>query len=221
MAVGLIAALLVTGALAWGQKEDLTPTQPTPTLGAQAGRTRKVEIPLRISASQLEADQEKHLITFSGQVKAEYGDSVLYADKLLVYYQSPKEARLARPEGSKGPGVSPLGELGGERLDRLEARGNVRFVQGDRVAAAEQAVYHRQQDEIVLLGRPQVWRGENHLKGSRITFRLASRKVVVEGSPQQRVEAYLYQGAEKLKTTRESVAPGVPQAPSPAANRGQ
>lgn len=213
--MGLITAFLLTGAVARGQKEDLTPAPPTPAAAVQAGETRKAEIPLRISAAQLEADQEQRLITFSGQVKAEYGDSVLYADKLLVFYQPPKGGKPSLPESSQSPAASPLGDLGGEKLDRLEARGNVRFVQGDRVATAEQAVYHRQRDEIVLQGRPQVWRGENHLKGSRITFRLASRKVVVEGSPRQRVEAYLYQATEKIKGATPAVPSGRPKTSLP------
>jgi signal transduction histidine kinase len=45
------------------------------------------EIPLHITAARLEADQQERLITFSGQVKAVYGDAILYADQLQVYYQ--------------------------------------------------------------------------------------------------------------------------------------
>lgn len=171
---------------------------------------QNAEIPLHISASRLEADQEKNRIVFKGKVKALYGDATLYADELWVMYQ-PRQGR------SSAAAESPLGELGGENIDRIEARGKVRFVQGDRVATGAKAIYYRSKDEIVLLGRPQVWRGENHLRGSKITFNLASQKVVVEGSAKQRVEAHLYQAPGGGTPPRDLFPGGPPggQAPRP------
>ncbi len=206
-ALGLMLAILMAGTPAWGQ--EAAPRDPisTPRAPQQGPGSGKPEIPLHVSAAQLEADQDQRLIVFKGQVKAEYGDSTLYTDQLLVFYQPKEKGRSPSPAAGKSQEVSPLGDLGGEKLDRIEARGNVRLVQGDRVATGEKAVYHRDKDEIVLLGHPQVWRGENHLKGSRITFNLASKKVVVESSPQRRVEAHLYQatgGGEKIKESPSS-----------------
>lgn len=192
MVLGLMLALLAGGVPAGGQ--------------AAAGK-QKVEVPLHISASRLEADQDKHRVVFKGKVKAVYGDSTLYADELVVIYQ-PKPSRSQA--GGTSQEVSPLEGLGGETIDRIEALGKVRLVQGDRVATGTKAIYYRSKDEIVLLGQPQVWRGENHLRGSKITFNLASQKVVVEGSPQQRVEALLYQAPEGGKTPRDLIPQGSP-----------
>jgi lipopolysaccharide export system protein LptA len=148
------------------------------------------ETPLHITALRLEADQTQRLITFSGQVQARYGDAILYTEQLRVYYQ-PSEAEPAAP--GEPEERSPLADLGGEKIDRIEAEGNVRFVQEDKVAAGQKAVYYRDQEKIVLLGNPQLWRGENHLKGERITLHLDDNRVVVESSPQKRVEAHLHQ----------------------------
>jgi lipopolysaccharide export system protein LptA len=150
------------------------------------------ETPLHITALRLEADQTKRLITFSGQVRAQYGDSILYTEQLRVYYQPP-EAKAAPPAGAKPAESSPLADLGGEKIDRIEAEGQVRFVQEDKVAAGQKAIYYRDQDKVVLLGNPQVWRGENNLKGETITLYLKDNRVVVESAPQKRVEAHLYQ----------------------------
>src|SRR5208337_4666832 len=49
------------------------------------------EFPLHIIASKLEADQNAGIAIFTGQVKATYGDSILYADQLKVYF-IPKQA---------------------------------------------------------------------------------------------------------------------------------
>lgn len=214
--MGLIAALLLAGTCAWGQREAPPAAGPAPGKQSQAVGDQKAAIPLRISAAQMEADQDQRRIVFSGQVKAEYGDSVLYTDKLLVFYEPGKEKRAAAGPGQAGGETSPFGDLGGGRLDRLEARGKVRFVQGDRVATGEVAVYKRSRDEIVLTGRPQVWRGENHLKGSRIIFHLGSKKVMVEGSSQQRVEAHLYQAGGGLTASKEALSPGAPRVAPPS-----
>jgi lipopolysaccharide export system protein LptA len=151
------------------------------------------EVPLRITAARLEADQNEGIIIFTGQVKAVYGDSTLYSDQLRVYFQS----KPAPPQGVAKPPPekaeqSPLGDLGAEKIDRIVARGNVRMVQEDRVATGEEAIYYKNRDEVVLTGNPQLWRAENTLKGERIIFNLKTNKMLVESSPRRRVEALLY-----------------------------
>jgi lipopolysaccharide export system protein LptA len=165
------------------------------------------EVPLHITALQLEADQAKRLITFGGQVKAQYGDSFLYTDQLRVYYEAPEAKKST--VASETPVQSPLGDLGGEKIDRIEAEGHVRFVQEDKVATGQRAIYYRQEEKVVLLGNPQVWRGENNLKGERITLHLKDNRVVVESSVQQRVEAHLYRApGESAKVG--GILPGSP-----------
>jgi lipopolysaccharide export system protein LptA len=190
-----LAALLV---LCWGWPPALSaaPKQPE-----AASPKPDREIPLRIIAARLEADQKEGVVTFTGQVKATYGDAILYSDQLRVYSKpkppAPKGAAPASPEQA---GQSPLGDLGGEKIDRIVAKGNVRLVQEDRVATGEEAIYYKDRDEVVLLGNPQVWRAENTLKGDRIIYNLKTNKVLVESSPQRRVEALLYsQGAAEGK----------------------
>jgi lipopolysaccharide export system protein LptA len=213
LALGLLLALLAAGTWAWGQGVPSPAATSASTVKGKASKKQKPEIPLHISAAQLEADQNRHLIVFKGQVKAVSGDTTLYTDELLVFYKPREKDRPSSSSAEKSQEISPLGDLGGEKIDRIEARGNVRYVQGDRVATGEKAVYYRDKDEIVLLGQPQVWRGENHLRGSKITFNLASQKVVVESSPQQRVEAHLYQDTRGGKPPRDLFPGGPPAVP--------
>ena len=162
------------------------------------------EVPLHITAARLEADQTKGIVIFTGSVKAVYGDATLYSDQLRVYFkpkpEPPKGA--AKPPQEKAD-QSPLGDVGAEKIDRIVAKGNVRMVQEDRVATGDEAIYYKDRDEVVLTGNPQLWRAENTLKGERIIFNLATKKVLVESSPQRRVEALLYsQGASEGKATQ-------------------
>ena len=53
------------------------------------------EFPLHITSSKLEADQNAGTVTFTGQVKATYGESILYSDQLRVFFQK-------KPETAKG-----------------------------------------------------------------------------------------------------------------------
>jgi len=219
LALGLGLAMMLAGTPAFGQtKAPKTGPPPAKAQGA-APKAQEGEIPLHITAAQLESDQDRHLIVFKGQVKAVYGDATLYADQLWVFFK-PKALKPSTP--APAPEVqpaSPLGDLGGEKLDRIEAKGNVRYVQEDRIATGQQGIYYKDRDEVVLLGHPQVWRGENHLKGERITFNLATKKVVVESSPKQRVEAHLYQAASAGKPSTEFLPRTKPPVPKPSGTR--
>jgi lipopolysaccharide export system protein LptA len=213
LALALLSALLLTATSAWAQKA--APPAPTPAPGTQAKAPAapKQEFPLHISAAQMEANQDQHVIIFSGQVKADYGDSTLYTDKLLVFYKPKEEkpkvkGKSPSPPAANTPPTSPLEGLGGDQIDRIEAWGNVRYVQGDRVATGEKAIYYRDKDEIVLLGHPQVWRGEDYMKGSKIIMNLATKKVEVESSSTQRVEAHLYPTTQGGKTPPALFPPG-------------
>jgi lipopolysaccharide export system protein LptA len=193
---------LLTVSPAWGQKAQKTGEKVLKPGEKEAAK----ETPIHITASRLEADQSKGFVLFSGQVKAVQGDSTLYCDQLWVYYQTaplPKKAGAAasgtsqegEPSEVKTPEAkpsSPLGDMGGEKITHIVARGQVRFVQEDRVATGAEATYYKDRDEVVLVGNPQLWRGENTLKGEKIIFNLAKNTVQVESSPQKRVEAHLY-----------------------------
>jgi len=158
------------------------------------------DFPLHIVSQKLEADQNAGVIIFSGQVKATYGENILYSDQLQVYFQKKPETAKAKtpaPAASKNDakeaaGQNPLGELGGDKIDRIVAQGSVRFVQGDRVATGQTATYYKDRDEVVLVGNPQLWQAENTLKGERIIFNLKDNKMQVVSSPAKRVEATLY-----------------------------
>ena len=166
-----------------------------------ASKKQEGEVPLRITAALLSADQKEGIIIFSGQVKAIYGDSTLYADQLRIYFKAkPAPVKGAAPAPQEQADKSPLGDLGAEKIDRIVAKGNVRMVQEDRVATGNEAIYYKDRDEVVLTGNPQVWRAENTLKGERIIFNLKTNKALVESSPQRRVEALLYsQGTSEGK----------------------
>jgi lipopolysaccharide export system protein LptA len=195
----LLAALILAAA------PDLGAAAPKPAAKAAASKAGgKEDVPLQINAARLEADQNQGVIVFSGKVRAVYGDATLYADELRVFFKAQPQAAKAAvpapakktPAASAADAAGPLGDLGGQKIDRIVAHGQVRLVQEDRVATGQEAIYYKDRDEVVLLGNPQLWRAENTLKGERIVVNLKTNRMTVESSPKKRVEAVLYsQGA--------------------------
>ncbi len=194
-----------------------------PAQGTAPKAKSEGEFPLHITAAKLEADQNAGVVTFTGQVKATYGESILYSDILRVYFQpkppADKKARgpaaaEASPKAAaakEGEGASPLGELGGDKIDRIVATGQVRFVQEDRVATGQEATYYKDRDEVVLVGNPQLWQAENTVKGERIIFNLKDNKMRVESAPQKRVEAHLYPATQGAEGKEGRLLPAKPQ----------
>ena len=124
--------------------------------------------PVTIKSNELFTDSSNNTATFTGKVIARQGDLTIYSDKMIVYYKSD----------------------GGD-LDRVEVSGNVRIVQGDRLATAREGVYQSAEQKIVLTGDPKVFQGENTVSGKVITYFVNEEKSIVTGGPDARVEAVI------------------------------
>lgn len=89
--------------------------------------------PVTITAQRLEAEYEKRLITYIGNVVAKQEDFVLYADRALLFLN--KEA--------KG-------------IEKIVAQGNVRMVQTNRTVTCQEATYYYEEGRLVLGGEKRV-----------------------------------------------------------------
>jgi lipopolysaccharide export system protein LptA len=72
--------------------------------------------------------------------------------------------------------------LAEDNVERIEANGRVKVVQGGKTVTADQAVYHNANETIVLTGRPETWEDGYRIQGSRITILLKEQRSVVEES---------------------------------------
>lgn len=156
---------------------------PALAAAAPAAGGTNPDLPLQINAAQLEVDHARQEIIFKDQVVARYKDVILYTELLKIHYQ---------PKPAEGKKDSPLEAVGIEKIDRIEAVGQVRLVQEDRVATGDRAVYYPEAEKIVLSGNPQLWRGQNSIRGDEVVVFIKENRVVVRGRPSQRVEAVLY-----------------------------
>jgi lipopolysaccharide export system protein LptA len=138
--------------------------------------------PLRVTSHQLEADNKNLVITFTGKVVARQADMTIHADEAKVFYEKKEE---------------------GNDVREIVATGNVKILQGERVATGQKAVFYNGEQKIVLTGQPRVWQGKDMVSGDKITVLIEEDKSLVGSGPDRRVEVILYPrgegGAKKEK----------------------
>jgi lipopolysaccharide export system protein LptA len=140
--------------------------------------------PVHVTSDRLDVYNSKHLAIFSGKVKVIQKDSVITSDELYVFYKN-QEANTDQPTGDTEA-------MRAGNIERLEARGTVRIVQGDRVITGEQAVFFNKEEKIVVTGNAVMQEGNNIIKGGTITFFTKEQKGIVEKADEGRVSATIY-----------------------------
>ncbi len=114
--------------------------------------------PIEITADRVSADSVNNTVTFEGNVIARQGDVTMYADRLRAEY--------SRQAGA---------------VERIEAEGNVRFLQEGREARAARATYYNLEQRVVLSGGASLKEGRNTLQGETLTIYLRENRTVVSG----------------------------------------
>ncbi len=144
--------------------------------------------PLHITSDRVIVDEKKATITFQGHVYVRQADVSISCDKLTIYGN-----KNSKPD----PGKSVL-----QQIDRIEVEGNVRVVQGNRVASSKKAVYDLNKQKIFLTGNPVVAQGKDRLTGQLITIDLKARKSIVEGGSERPVEVVIHPGEGKASIVK-------------------
>ena len=125
--------------------------------------------PIDVTADRVSADSARNTVTFEGNVVAKQGDVTLYAERI--------EAIYSREAGA---------------INRIEAEGNVRFVQEGREARSKRATFHNLEQQIVLSGGATLRQGQNTVQGETLTiFIRENRSVVTGGKNGGRVQAVI------------------------------
>lgn len=124
--------------------------------------------PIQIKSNELTSDTSARVATFTGSVIARQGDVTIFCDRLVVHYAA---------EGSE--------------ISTVEAFGNVRVVQGNRLGTSGRAKFDNQSGTIIMEDNPRVSQGEDTVSGKVIKFYLNEQKSLVTGAPDRRVEAVI------------------------------
>ena len=136
---------------------------------AEFARGERNNQPIQIKSSELTTDSANRTATFIGKVSARQGDITIYCDRLVIYY-SDKD----------------------KDVDKVEAFGNVRIVQGNATAQSGHAIYENRAAKIVLDDNPRVYKGEDIVTGKVITYFLDSQLSQATSAPGEPVIAIIH-----------------------------
>jgi lipopolysaccharide export system protein LptA len=164
-------------------------------LGANDTDTKKKikldkDQPIQIVSDRLDAYNEKKLVVFSGNAVATQGDKTIKADRLFLYYKKD-------PQVPVKTGTQDLGSAGD--LEKIEAKGNVKITQGERIVTGNDAVFYQDTQKIIMLGNAVMREGRNVINGDRIVVFLDEDRGVVESAEKGRVKATIYPEDNKNK----------------------
>ncbi len=123
---------------------------------------------IEVSSRQMEVDQAKGTVLFLGSVVGKRGEMTIYADKLTLY----------------------LVDIDGKRnIERLTAAGQVRVVDGERVARANNLEYLQAEEKMILTGKAEVHQAANLVSGEEIILFIREDRSLVKSGKDGRVKA--------------------------------
>ncbi len=143
---------------------------------------------IKITSDTLEANTKERSFLFKGRVKVVQGETVIDSDELFIRYRSDEDASQSQPP------------TGNNKIERIEARGNVVILFDGRTAKSDKAVYLGDEEILQLIGdNSTVIDGPNKITGSKITLYRSEDRIKVEGSPdnpKKRVTATIFPDGE-------------------------
>jgi lipopolysaccharide transport protein LptA len=113
--------------------------------------------PIVITGDGFEADYEKKLIIYTGNVKVVQGEMSMFCDRLDIVYSGQT----------------------GKKLEKAVATGNVRLVNGEITATGEEGIFYNEEQKIELNRNAKVWQDNNTVTAHRIVAYLETE--IVEG----------------------------------------
>jgi lipopolysaccharide export system protein LptA len=191
LAFCVTAAALYVGPIAAGEAEQKAEPKADQKAEQQKGEATKKsqgggagfnkQDPIYITSDRMEADRQKNVLVYIGQVVAIQGDMTLRSDKLTTYFDPDlNQIKQAIAEGKQ-----------------------VRMTQGERTAIGTRAVFDGVAQTITLTGNPVVRQANSEISGSKITYFMVEDKVIVEsGKDVPRVNGTIF--PEELQQKKDS-----------------
>lgn len=121
---------------------------------------------------------EKGKIIYTGNVKLTKGNAVLTADKVIVYLDEGKKAKL------------------------IEAEGRVRYTEPNRKAFADKMTYDLREEVITLKGKARVEEGQNFVEADEIVYYKKEDRAVAVGKESRVRSFYVEEKDEKGRLNR-------------------
>jgi lipopolysaccharide export system protein LptA len=145
--------------------------------------------PIQIVSNRMDAYNEKGMVVFDGNAIATQGDRTIRAATITLFYKKKAES------GGKPEPDADIRKSGD--LDKIEAKGNVRITQGERVVTGNEALYLQDAQKIIIKGNAVLSEGKNVIRGEQVMVFLNENRGVVESNPGERVNATIFPSGKK------------------------
>lgn len=127
-----------------------------------AQKKQEAEEPTIITSEMLTVDNRAKTALFEGSVAVKRGNMTLFADKMLVYYTDEDE---------------------GSNIKKIDAEGNVKLIEEERIVTSDFATYFAEPiEKIIFKGQPKASEGENVITGTKMIYFMKEKRSVVENS---------------------------------------
>ena len=136
------------------------------------------DLPIEITARKLNTEFGKGLAaaTYDGNVKVKQGDVTMSCDRLVIDYN----VKGAKPtQDARNPKLTADMQTV-SNMRSITASGNVKIVQGDRMAMAGKAVFDNDKRTIELTDNPRLWQGPDRLIGNKIVIYIDENRSEVD-----------------------------------------
>ena len=131
-------------------KDVTVEIKPQESAGSQPAIKDKIVI---TCDGPMEIDYAKNVAVFKKNVKVSQKDLNLYSDVMEVYFITGGKEE----SGQKQPAAPDMaGSVGGGKIDKIIAKGNVKIERGENVSYSDEAVFTGADKKVVLLGKPRL-----------------------------------------------------------------
>lgn len=139
-------------------------------------------VPIKVNSNDMVYSLDKNTVIFTGNVIVVRGEFVMTSDRMKVFITDSKKDAKVSTQASDTTASS-------NKIDRIEAYGNVEFDYGTQSGSSENAVYEAKISLLTLNGNPIVRDNDNFIKGTVIKYYMNERRSEVVGTKNKQVEA--------------------------------
>jgi lipopolysaccharide export system protein LptA len=141
-----------------------------------------------ITSKKMVVRNQENKAIFEGDVILTKGNLTVQSDVMVVLFKSTADAQTNGLSNSSVSERSVGAPAGDRSISSIEASGSVVIRKEDGHAMCQKAVYFKDEEKIVLTGKPVAWQKGARVSGRKITMYLAEDRSVVEGDSQVYIE---------------------------------
>jgi lipopolysaccharide export system protein LptA len=173
-------------------------------LGLGKGSLKGTDQPIDIQSRKLNCKMKSGSVdcVYDGNVRVKQGDVTMTCDRLAIVYENKEDRTAQDPKG----GVIPHDLKTIRNIKSITASGNVKIVQGDRVAIAGTALFDNGKQTITLSEGPKLWQGTNQIIGEKIIIYLKENTAEVKTKDGTMIETIINPGQPNKESEKPSPA---------------